>query len=122
MRDFKKLKIWQKAHELTLDIYRITRNFPPEEIYGLTGQLRRASSSIEFNLAEGCGRDSEKELSRFSSISMGSASEVENELLLSLDLEYLSETDYTRLYEKTIEVKKMLSSFIISLKNEKKYI
>ena len=89
MRDFKKLKVWHKAHELTLDVYKVTCDFPKEEIYGITSQLRRASCSIEFNLAEGCGRESEKELGRFSTISMGSASELECELLLSFDLDYL---------------------------------
>ena len=109
MRDFKKLKVWHKAHELTLDVYRVTRDFPKEEMYGITSQLRRASSSIEFNLAEGCGRESEKELKRFAIISMGSASELECELLLSFDLKYIGNIDYKRLEQKTIEVKKMLS-------------
>ncbi len=117
MRDFKKLKVWHKAHELTLDVYRVTRDFPKEEMYGITSQLRRASSSIEFNLAEGCGRESEKELKRFAIISMGSASELECELLLSFDLNYIGNIDYKRLEQKTIEVKKMLSSFIVKLRN-----
>lgn len=117
MRDFKKLKVWHKAHELTLDIYKVTRDFPKEEIYGITSQLRRASSSIEFNLSEGCGRESEKELKRFAIISMGSASELECELLLSFDLNYIGNIDYKRLEQKTIEVKKMLSSFIVKLRN-----
>ncbi|RLC56067.1 MAG: diversity-generating retroelement protein bAvd family protein [Candidatus Cloacimonadota bacterium] len=116
MRDFKKLKIWHKAHKLTLDIYRVTRDFPKEEIYGITSQMRRASSSIEFNLAEGCGRESEKELGRFAIISMGSTSELECELLLSFDLGYLGKVDYKRLEQKTIEVKKKLSSFIVKLR------
>ena len=117
MRDFKKLKVWHKAHELTLDVYRVTRDFPKEEMYGITSQLRRASSSIEFNLAEGCGRESEKELKRFAIISMGSASELECELLLSFDLNYIGNIDYKRLEQKTIEVKKMLSLFIVKLRN-----
>ena len=117
MRDFKKLKVWHKAHELTLDIYRVTKNFPKEEIYGITSQMRRASSSIEFNIAEGCGRESEKELGRFLIISMGSASELECEILLSFDLDYLEKDDYKKLEQKTIEVKKMLSSFIVRLRN-----
>ncbi|MEA2097176.1 MAG: four helix bundle protein [Candidatus Cloacimonadota bacterium] len=116
MRDFKKLKVWQKAHELTLDVYKVTRDFPKEELFGITSQMRRASSSIEFNLAEGCGRESEKELGRFLIISMGSASELECELLLSFDLSYLEKVDYKRLKQKTIEVKKMLSSFIVKLR------
>ena len=117
MRDFRKLKVWKKAHALTLEIYRLTKHFPKEEIYGITGQLRRASSSIEFNLAEGCGRNSDKELSRFSAISMGSASELECGLLLAFDLDYLNKPDYENLNNRTIEVKKMLSRFIVSLRN-----
>lgn len=117
MRDFRKLKVWQKVHDLTLDIYKVTQTFPKEEIFGLTNQIRRASSSIEFNIAEGCGRNSENELSRFCSISMGSASELQNGLILVFDLHYLCESDYRSLYDKTIEVKKMLSSFIVSLRD-----
>ena len=116
MRDFKKLKVWHKAHELTIDIYRVTKGFPKEETYGISSQMRRASSSIEFNIAEGCGRESEKELSRFLTISMGSASELECEIPLSFDLGYLEKADYRRLEQKTIEVKKMLSSFIVKLR------
>ncbi len=117
MRDFRKLNVWKKAHELTLEIYRVTRKFPKEELYGITNQIRRAAVSVPNNIAEGCGRDSEKELQRFSTIAMGSASEVEYLLLLSFDLKYLLKAEYQELNEKTIEVKKMLSSFIVSLRS-----
>ncbi len=117
MRDFRKLNVWKKAHELTLEIYQLTRKFPKEELYGITNQIRRAAVSIPNNIAEGCGRDSEKELQRFSTIAMGSASEVEYLLLLSYDLKYLLKTEYQILNEKIIEVKKMLSRFIISLRS-----
>ena len=74
MRDFRDLQVWQKAHRLTLDVYRATRSFPTEERYGLTAQLRRSAASIPTNIAEGCGRDGERELARFISIAAGSAS------------------------------------------------
>ena len=77
MIDFKKLIVWKKAHEFVLDVYKITKGFPHEESYGLTSQLRRAAFSIPNNIAEGCGRSSEKELKRSLAISLGSASEVE---------------------------------------------
>ena len=116
MRDFRKLKVWKKAHELTLEIYQVTRKFPIEELYGITNQIRRAAVSVPNNIAEGCGRDSEKELQRFSTIAMGSASEVEYLLLLSFDLKYLLKAEYQKLNEKTIEVKKMLSRLIVSFR------
>ena len=77
MRNFKGLNVWEKAHQFTLDVYRITRDFPDDERFGLTVQLRRAAASIPTNIAEGCGRDGERELARFMSIAAGSASEAE---------------------------------------------
>ena len=82
MKDFRELKVWRKAHELTLAVYQITASFPREELSGLTAQLRRASSSIAANLAEGCGRNGDAELARFCSMAMGSASELEYHVLL----------------------------------------
>ena len=89
MKDFRELKVWRKAHELTLAVYQITASFPREELYGLTAQLRRASSSIAANLAEGCGRNGDAELARFCSMAMGSASELEYHLLLARDLKLI---------------------------------
>ena len=77
MRDFKDLLVWEKAHRVTLQVYRATRTFPADERYGLTAQLRRSAASIPANIAEGCGRDGERELARFISIAAGSASETE---------------------------------------------
>ena len=91
MRDFRELKVWEKAHRLTLQVYRITKNFPSDEQFGLTVQLRRAAASVPTNIAEGCGRDSERELARFMSIAGGSASEVEYQLLLACDLNYIQD-------------------------------
>jgi len=87
LKDFHELKVWQKAHQLTLAVYQITVSFPREELYGLTSQLRRCSSSIPANLAEGCGTNGDAEFARFCSIAMGSASELEYHLLLAKDLE-----------------------------------
>lgn len=90
MRDFRKYKVWELGHQLTLDIYRKTKNFPMEEIYGLTSQMRRASSSIPANIAEGCGRQSDAELRRILTISQGSASELEYFNILVKDLGYIT--------------------------------
>ncbi len=77
MRDFRDVAVWQKAHPLVLDIYGATRTFPTEERYGLTGQLRRSAASVPANIAEGCGRDGERELARVLLIAAGSASATE---------------------------------------------
>ena len=115
MRDFRELKVWEKAHRLTVQIYRITKNLPSDERFGLTVQLRRAAASIPTNIAEGCGRDSERELARFMSIAAGSASEVEYQLLLAEDLHYIQDEAYGELNKQVNEIKKMLNSFIQKL-------
>jgi four helix bundle protein len=89
MGDFKRLDVWRRSQKLVATIYRLTRGFPTEERYGLTSQLRRAAVSIAANLAEGCGRQGDPELRRFVRISLGSLSELECELLLAADLQYL---------------------------------
>ena len=108
MQDFRKLKVWQKAHELALAIYRATAQFPREELYGLTSQIRRASISIPTNIAEGCGRSTDSEFARFLQIAMGSAFETEYELLLSLDLGFLAKEEYSQLGSATQEIKRMI--------------
>ncbi len=110
MRDFRDLQVWQKAHCLTLEVYRATRSFPAEERYGLAAQLRRSAASIPTNIAEGCGRHGERELARFISIAAGSASETEYHLLLARDLEYLPPSMHEHLHGHTTEVKKMLAA------------
>lgn len=109
MRDFRELKVWNKAHELTLAVYRSTDRFPAEERYGLKSQLRRATASIPTNVAEGCGRFTDPDRARFISIAAGSATEAEYLLMLSRDLEYLPEADYAPLDRDVNEVKKMLA-------------
>jgi four helix bundle protein len=111
MRNFRDLKVWEKAHRLNLEIYRVTKTFPRDEQYGLTSQLRRAAASVPANIAEGCGRDGLTELARFCRIAMGSASELEYHLLLAHDLGYLKDADHTELDRRVAEVKRMLTAF-----------
>ncbi len=119
MKDFKKQKVWQKSHQLTLDIYKVTAEFPREELYGLTKQIRRSCASIPANIAEGCGRNSDADFSRFLQIAMGSATELEYHLLLSNDLGILNASDYERLLKEAIEIKQMLTAFIKKLKADR---
>ncbi len=116
MRDFRTLQVWEKAHQLTLAVYKATATFPQTELYGLTSQIRRASASIPANIAEGCGRDTEAELARFMHIAAGSASELEYHLLLAHDLGFLPPIIYTDLHNNVTEVKRMLTSFTQKLK------
>ena len=117
LRDFKKLDIWHEAHQLTLKVYKETRSFPKEEIYGLTSQLRRAVVSIPNNIAEGCGRNSKKELNNFLNISMGSSSEVEYLLLLAHDLNYL-QNEYFGLNKLLVKMRKMLNTFMQQIQQD----
>ena len=119
MKDFKALKVWQKAHQLILAIYVATTSFPRDELYGLTSQIRRSCASIPANIAEGCGRSGDAELGRFLHIAMGSASELEYHLLLAHELKFLNALDYERLVTDVMEVKRMLASFIQKLKADR---
>ena len=118
MKDFRQLKVWEKAHQLTLALDHVTAAFPHEEIYGLTSQMRRAASSIPSNIAEGCGRDGDAELSRFGTIARGSASELEYQLLLARDLKLIQTNDYDGLSQQTVEIKRMLTVLIQKLNAE----
>ncbi len=116
MRDFHELKVWQKAYALTLAVYRASARFPREERFALTSQIRRAAASVAVNIAQGCGRSGEAELARFFDIALGSASELECELLLARDLGYLGLDEHQRLAADVIEVKRMFTSFIQKLR------
>lgn len=116
MRDFRELKVWEKPYKLTLDVYKATRQFPRDELYGLTTQTRRAAASIAANIAEGCGRMGAAELARFFQIAMGSASELEFHLLLARDLKMLDNARYEALSAQVVEVKRMLTVFWQKLK------
>ncbi len=118
MQDFRQLKVWRKAHELTLEVYRKSRRFPPEERFGLTAELRRSARSIGSNIAEGCAKDTDAEFRRFVVIAFGSASELEYQLLLAGDLEYLSPTDQAALNSSCTEVERMLNSLSQTLKTK----
>jgi len=113
MRDFRGLKVWEKAHQLTLDVYRATRSFPDEERFGLTSQMRRSAASIPSNIAEACGRGGDLEFGRFMRIAMGSASEVEYQFLLAHDLGLLTSESHDALLVQVTEVKRMLSALIV---------
>ena len=117
MRDFHKLGIWQRSHQLTLDVYKVSQVFPKDELFGLTSQVRRAASSIPTNLAEGCGRASNKDYAHFLQIAIGSASEVEYELLLAHDLEYINDEAFNKLTSETIAIRKMIIKYQSELKD-----
>ena len=117
MRDFRKLIIWQRSHQLTLAVYRISKSFPKEEIFGLTSQMRRAVSSIPTNIAEGCGRASNKDFAHFLQIAIGSATEVEYQLLLARDINYINDDDYQTLANETVVVRKMIIKYQSELKS-----
>ena len=112
MKDFKELKVWGKAHEVTLAAYRVTQQFPKEELFCLTSQIRRASCSIGANIAEGCGRRSDGELARFLAIARGSAVELEYHLLLAHDLKLLSPAGFSALARQVDEIERMLTTLI----------
>ena len=115
MRDFKELIVWKKAHLLCLEVYKITNDYPSEEKIGLISQLRRASSSIPTNIAEGCGYQTQKEFGRFLRIASGSASEVEYQLLLSKDLKFVTQEKFEELTKEVIIIRKMLYKLTQSL-------
>jgi len=119
MQDFRNMIVWEKSHRFVLHIYETTRAFPKEEQYGLKSQILRASSSIPTNIAEGCGRRSMAELAQYLQIAMGSASEVEYQILLAKDLNYITTEKYLKLNREVEEIKKMLSSFIVKLRGSR---
>jgi four helix bundle protein len=119
MKDFRQLKVWEKSHQLALAIYKITKEFPKEELYGLTSQIRRASMSIPTNIAEGCGRHTDADFARFLQMAMGSASETEYQLILAHDLDFLSNDSYEQLRNEAEEVKRMLASLLKTLRTNR---
>lgn len=119
MQDFRNLKVWERPHTLVLDVYKASKSFPRDEAYGLTSQMRRASVSIGANIAEGSCRKGDLEFGRFLYIAMGSASELEYELLVARDLELLKPSDYQRLSSEATDVKRMLASLILRLKADR---
>jgi four helix bundle protein len=108
MQDFKKLAVWEKSHELVLEVYRVTARLPERNYPGLISQLRRASASIPANIVEGCGHASQAEFARFLQLAGASALEVAYHLLLARDLGALTAVQYARLEARTIQVRQML--------------
>ncbi|MBB6216360.1 four helix bundle protein [Anaerosolibacter carboniphilus] len=115
MSGYRKLDVWNEAHKLTLDIYRVTATFPNEEKFGLISQIRRASSSIPTNIAEGQGRSNNKEFANFVRIAKGSASEVEYLIYLCYELGYLNKIQFVNLNRQIERILGMLSNLISSL-------
>jgi len=112
MRNFRKYQVWELGHQITLDVYKLTTNFPKDEQYGLTSQMRRASSSVPANIAEGCERESEAEFKRFLVIASGSATELEYFLILVKDLNFISEENINELVGKVDQLKRSLNKLI----------
>mgnify|MGYP002631713877 CR=1 FL=1 len=112
MRDYRKYKVWELGHEVTLSIYKCTSGFPEDERYGLNSQMRRAAYSIPSNICEGCGRESDNEFKRYLVISRGSASELEYFMILSKDLNYLEENIYNELFDRINMIKRSLNNLI----------
>jgi four helix bundle protein len=117
MKDFRQLKVWEKSHQLALAVYKATKEFPKEELYGLTSQIRRSSMSVPTNIAEGCGRFTNADFARFLQMAMGSASEAEYQLILARDLGFLSNDVYEKLHNDTEKVKRMLTSLIKTIRS-----
>jgi four helix bundle protein len=115
MHNYKELKVWQKARELVKFIYELTKKFPKEEIYSLTSQIRRAVVSVPSNIAEGAGHISNREFSRFLEIAYSSSCELDTQVILSYDLEFISDDDLKISTSLIEEVQKMLSGLIKSL-------
>jgi four helix bundle protein len=107
MQNYKDLRVWEKSHQFTLELYEITKVFPKEETYSLTNQLRRSASSIPANIAEGCGKNTQAEFAHFLTISSGSANEAEYFLILPKNLKYLTEISFTNLLAIINEIKAM---------------
>lgn len=116
MRDFQELQVWQRAHGLTLKVYEATRDFPNDEKFGLTSQLRRAAASVAANIAEGCGRNGNAELARFLTIALGSLAETNYFIVLARDLAYLTSAEAEDFLAEITALRKMLITFNRHLK------
>jgi four helix bundle protein len=119
VKDYRQLDIWIRSHALALAVYRLSKSFPKDELFGLTSQIRRACVSIPANIAEGCGRDSDAELKRFLDIAHGSASEVEYYLLLATELAYISKSESEPATDEISQIKRMIGAFVRKLKADR---
>ncbi len=118
MKDYKKLIVWQKAHQNVLEVYRLTKDFPKEEQFGLTSQLRRSILSVANNIVEGCGKYTDKDFANFLQQALGSCQESEYLLMLSSELGYLKKTQFDSTSQQVGEVKAMLISLIKKIRNQ----
>ncbi|HEV7643084.1 MAG TPA: four helix bundle protein [Pyrinomonadaceae bacterium] len=116
MRDFRQLEVWKESHLLTLEIYKVTKVFPKEELFGLTSQLRRACVSIASNIAEGCGRGTSKDYAHFLQIALGSAFEVDYQIILAGDLDYIDERHFSLLSDKIDKIRRQLAKLVIKVR------
>jgi four helix bundle protein len=119
MKSYKELEVWQKAVKLAVEIYRITQTFPKEELYGLTSQIRRASTSVSANIAEGWGRGSTKEYIQFLLIARGSLMELETHLIIAQELNYLNQQQLEKMQAEIESMGMMLNRLIQSLRNDR---
>lgn len=115
MKDYRELEVWRTGHALALEIYISTKAFPREELFGLTGQMRRAAASIPANIAEGCGRFGDPELRRYLNIALGSACELDYFVLLCRELGYLKEDNGRSLASTCLLLRRQLGGFIKKL-------
>lgn len=112
MQDYRQLRVWQRSHQVVLDVYAATKRFPRDEIFQLTSQIRRSAYSVPSNIAEGCGRGTDADFGRFLSIASGSASELDYQLLLARDLTYLDPAAHETLSTGLGEARRMLGALI----------
>jgi len=112
IKTFTDLYTWQEAHKLVLMIYKITKDFPREELFGLTSQIRRAAVSITSNIAEGFSRQSYKEKVQFYCMAQGSNTEVQNQLLVAKDINYITKENFNRIAEQSVKAHKLLNGLI----------
>lgn len=116
MQDYSKLQVWQKAHAIALAVYELTKRFPADERFGLTSQMRRGAVSVAANIAEGCGRSSDRDFANFLHIALGSANELGYFLLLARDLGMLSTDEQSQLGQRVEEVRRMLLALIATVR------
>ncbi len=116
MQNYKELKVWEKAHQFTLMIYNVSNQFPKDEVYGLTSQLRRSASSIPANIAEGCGKNTSTDFAKYLNIALGSANESEYFTLLAKDLSYINDEKFEILYKQINEIKAMLIALVAKVR------
>ena len=116
MNNFRELKVWQKARVLTKETYNVLRQFPDDEKFGLTSQIKRATISISSNIAEGAGRNSEADFLRFLDIALGSCFEVDSQFTLALDIEFIDKEEYDKIINSIFEIERMLIGLIKSMR------